>query len=246
VDASRIIAVIPARYQSTRFVGKPLADIGGKSMIQRVYEQAKKVASLAEVIIATDDSRIEKHAKSLGARVVMTGEQANGTGRCYEAIQKSREKADFILNIQGDEPFILPDQIDLLCKHLSHSTKIATMAKRITDSNVLFDPNVVKVTFNKLQRALYFSRSMIPFSRNTQKEICTEKTFFYKHIGVYAYQYDVLAQLVSLSATPLECTESLEQLRWLEHGFDIQIVTTLFESIGIDTPDDINKVLHLI
>jgi len=246
MGASRVIAVIPARYQSSRFVGKPLVDIGGKSMIQRVYEQAKKATSLSEVIVATDDRRIEDHAKGFGARVIMTGEQANGTARCYEAIQKSKEKTDFILNIQGDEPFILPEQIDLLCNSLSHSTKIATMAKRITDSNTLYDPNVVKLTFNTQQQALYFSRGIIPFSRESQKEICTESTFFYKHIGVYAYKYDVLSQLVSLTTTPLERAECLEQLRWMEHGFDIQIVTTVFESIGIDTPEDIQKVLHLI
>jgi len=246
VSKPSIIAVIPARYQSSRFLGKPLVDIGGKSMIQRVYEQAQKSNRLSKVIIATDDHRIQQHAQAFHAEVIMTKEHPNGTSRSWEAIEKSVSKADFILNIQGDEPFIEPAQIDQLCDALNPSIEIATMAKKISDLPTLFDPNTVKVVFNKQHRALYFTRSTIPYCRDTAKQAYLQKTNFYKHIGIYAYQYDVLSKLVKLKASSLEEAECLEQLRWIEHGFDIQMVCTDYESIGIDTPEDIKKVSHLI
>jgi len=239
-----ILAIIPVRYHSTRFPRKALVDIGGKSMVQRVYEQAKKSQFLKKVIVATDDERIADHVQKFDGEVILTGEHHNGTSRCWEAAKKSGVIADFVLNIQGDEPFIQPEQIDQLCNGLTMDVKIASMAKRIRDERTLLDPNCVKVVLNKNKEALYFSRATIPHVRSIDKEKWIGEITFYKHIGLYAYQYHTLSQLVKLPKTELEQAENLEQLRWIYHGFKIQMIVTKLESIGIDRPEDVDKAIR--
>lgn len=240
------IGIIPARYASTRFPGKPLAIIGDKPMIQHVYEQAKK--ALEKVVVATDDQRIYDCVKQFGGEVVMTSpHHPCGTNRCYEAYQKyagtPREDV-VVINIQGDEPFIQPDQIELLkgC----FPTEIATLVKAFSPTDelaALQNPNSPKVVLGN-GRALYFSRSVIPYMRGVEESKWLEEaerrgTPFYKHIGMYAYRSDVLEKLVSLPQSPLEKTESLEQLRWLEAGYEIRVAVTDTQTIGIDTPEDL-------
>jgi 3-deoxy-manno-octulosonate cytidylyltransferase (CMP-KDO synthetase) len=239
-----ILGVIPARYASTRFPAKPLTDIGGKSMIQRVCEQVKKSKLITEVVVATDHNEIFNHVKSFGGNVCMTKEShASGTDRCYEALLLQKSKFDYVINIQGDEPFIQPGQIDLLANQLDGKTEIATLVKKIEDHEQLFNPNVVKAVVDKNNVALYFSRSPIPHVRNTQEKEWLTRATFYKHIGMYAYRADILKQLTSLPQSSLEKAESLEQLRWLENGFRITVAETHVETIGIDTPEDLNKAL---
>lgn len=242
-----ILGIIPARYASTRFPAKPLADIGGKSMIQRVYEQVKKSALINEVVVATDHSEIFNHVQSFGGQVCMTKEShVSGTDRCYEALTLQQKKFDYVINIQGDEPFIQPDQIDLLARQLDGVTEIGTLVKKIEAEEQLFNPNVVKAIVSAKNEALYFSRSTIPHLRNIpEKEWLTKQTF-YKHIGMYAYRTDILKQLTNLSVSSLEKAESLEQLRWLENGFRIKVAETLTESLGIDTPEDLQKALEYL
>ncbi len=232
-----ILAVIPARFASTRFPGKPLVDIDGMSMIQRVYVQAKKVTAFNTVIVATDDERIYNHVRSFGGDVMMTSPlHVSGTDRIGEVCRNIAEQPDVIVNIQGDEPFIQPEQLMLLLTAFNdHSTEIATLVKKIEQQEEIENPNVVKVVFSTHHKALYFSRSGIPFPRNI-------KTDYYKHIGIYAYREAILHQLTQLSPTPLEQSESLEQLRWLENGFTIKVVPTTIDTIGIDTPDDLSKI----
>jgi len=239
-----ILAVIPARYASTRFPAKPLTDIGGKSMIQRVYEQVKSSKLVNEIVVATDHSEIFNHVKSFQGNVCMTKEShASGTDRCYEALTLQKNKFDYVINVQGDEPFIQPDQIDRLAKLLDGKTEIATLVKKIDNKEQLFNPNVVKAVVGKSNIALYFSRSPIPHIRNVQESDWLVKSTFYKHIGMYGYRSDILKQLTSLPMSSLEKAESLEQLRWLENGFSISVAETQTESIGIDTPDDLKKAL---
>lgn len=235
-----ILAVIPARYDSSRFPGKPLADIGGKSMIQRVYEQAKSVDILDRVIIATDDSRIFEHAQKFGAEVMMTSNNhINGTERIAEVVRNLDQEFDAVINIQGDEPFIQPKQIALLCDIIESSdSPIASLCKEIIDDQELESPNTVKVVMNKEQKALYFSRFPIPFRRN--KESIKQ---YYKHIGMYAFKSKLLNKLIELPVSQLELAESLEQLRWLDSGFSIAMGITDCDSIGIDTPEDLIKAL---
>ena len=233
----KIIAVIPARFASTRFPGKPLVDIQGMSMIQRVYMQAKKVAEFSSVIVATDDERIFHHVQAFGGEVVMTSpNHISGTDRIGEVLNRLTDSPDVVVNIQGDEPFIQPEQLQLLLSAFhDHTTQIATLVKQITSPAEIENPNLVKVVFSNHHKALYFSRSVIPFARNVSSH-------YYKHIGIYAYREDVLHQLTQLSPTPLEQAESLEQLRWMENGFSITVVPTEIETIGIDTPEDLNKI----
>lgn len=239
-----ILGIIPARYASTRFPGKPLADIGGKSMIQRVYEQVKKSKLIAEVIVATDNQQIMDHVTQFGGRVRMTKEShASGTDRCYEALTLQKAQFDYVINIQGDEPFIQPEQIDLLAGLLDGKTEIATLVKKIEDSEQLFNPNVVKAVVASNGETLYFSRSTVPHIRNTPEKDWLNKHTFYKHIGMYAYRTDVLKKLTALPVSPLEKAESLEQLRWLENGFRIKVAETKTETIGIDTPEDLNRAV---
>ena len=240
----RILGVIPARYASTRFPAKPLVDIGGQSMIQRVYNQAKKSISLTKVIVATDHAKIFEHVKSFGGDVCMTSEShASGTDRCFEVLKKETEQFDYVINIQGDEPFIAPQQIDLLASLLDGKTELATLSKKIEDKEQLFSPNIVKIVLDKDSKALYFSRSIIPHIRNIAQDQWLSNHTFYKHIGMYAYRADILEQITNLKIASLEKAESLEQLRWLENSYSIKIAETLEETIGIDTPEDIEKAI---
>lgn len=243
---NNILGLIPARYASSRFPGKPLADIGGKLMIQRVYEQASKV--LPDVYVATDDERIENAVKSFGGRVVMTATtHQSGTDRCAEAIQNvevaTGKQYSAVINIQGDEPFISPVQIELLASaFLNPSTEIATLVKIADNSQDLFNPNKPKVVVSAQGNALYFSRSPIPYLRGIEEEQWHKKHTFYNHIGLYGYRSDVLAKITKLDRGTLEKCESLEQLRWLENGYQIAVMETELESLSIDTPEDLQAL----
>jgi 3-deoxy-manno-octulosonate cytidylyltransferase (CMP-KDO synthetase) len=234
-----IIGIIPARYASTRFPGKPLIDIGGKSMIQRVYEQCKKAELLTDVIVATDDERIAKHVAQFNGKVVLTSNQhQSGTDRCAEVIREYKGQCDIVINIQGDEPFINPNQIDALCTAFEQpNTQLATMKKKLVNETDIQNPNVVKVISNTKGLAVYFSRSPIPYRRNPEAGIT-----YYKHIGIYGYRKQALLEITNLPLSPLEQAESLEQLRWLEYGYTISLVETNQENIAIDTPDDLLRV----
>ena len=241
----KVLGVIPARYASSRFPGKPLVDIQGKTMIQRVYEQAMKAKSLSKVIVATDDERIFNHVKSFKGEVMMTSDvHQSGTDRCAEVInQLSSEAFDAVVNIQGDEPFINPSQIDSVVEVLKKEQfMIATLVKRVHTEGVIHNPNIVKAVFSSEGKALYFSRSPIPYLRNTPTDEWLSKGEFYKHIGLYAYKSAVLKEIALLPPSRLEQLESLEQLRWLENGYAIGIAETDLETIGIDTPEDLLKV----
>jgi 3-deoxy-manno-octulosonate cytidylyltransferase (CMP-KDO synthetase) len=241
----KIIGLIPSRYASTRFHAKPLVDIKGKSMIQRVYEQVSKAQSVAAVVVATDHREIFDHVVSFGGKVCMTKDShVSGTDRCYEALTLQKEKFDYVINIQGDEPFIQPAQIDLLASKLNGMTEIATLVKALTTREELFNPNLVKAVVSNKQEALYFSRSPVPHVRNTPEEAWLSKHVFFKHIGMYAYRSDILAELTRLPVSSLEKAESLEQLRWLENGYKISIAETQTETFGIDTPDDLEKAIQ--
>ncbi|MCC9168396.1 3-deoxy-manno-octulosonate cytidylyltransferase [Pontibacter harenae] len=242
-----ILGIIPARYASTRFPGKPLVDIQGKSMIQRVYEQAKQAQSLAEVLVATDDERILNHVQGFGGKAILTAEHhQSGTDRCYEALRLHGHPFSHVINIQGDEPFIKPEQIDLLASCLKNSdAQLATLIKKVNNAEELFNPNSPKVVVNKANEAIYFSRQPIPYCRNIPNDIWHQQHTYYKHIGIYAYRTDVLEQITQLPPSPLELAESLEQLRWIENGFRILTAVTEFETFGIDTPEDLEKVKDL-
>ena len=242
----KILGIIPSRYASTRFPGKPLAVIDGKSMIQRVYEQASKSALLSKVIVATDDSRIFEHVQDFGGNVAMTSKNhTNGTLRCWEVVEQSDGNYDIIVNIQGDEPFIDPEQIDQVAGLFKNNeVEIGTLVKKIKSEEELFNPNVVKAVFDQQKKALFFSRQTIPFLRGIPQEEWITKHNFYKHIGIYAYRFDVLEKIVKLKPTELEKAESLEQLRWLENGFKINVQITEKEAISIDTPEDLLKLTN--
>lgn len=243
----KILGIIPARYSSTRFPAKPLVDIGGKSMIQRVYEQVSKASSITDIVVATDHEDIFNHVQNFKGHVCMTSEtHASGTDRCYEALMLQSNAYDYVINIQGDEPFIQPEQIDLLASRLDGITEIATLVKAIDRPEVLINFNVVKAVINKRGEALYFSRSTIPHIRNTPQEDWINKHVFLKHIGMYAYRTDILEHLTKLPVSILETAESLEQLRWLENGFKIMVAETNQETIGIDTPDDLQLALDYL
>lgn len=242
----KFIGIIPARFASTRFPGKPLADIFGKSMIQRVCEQTSK--AIDTVWVATDDERIYDAVRAFGAKAVMTANTHNsGTDRLAEAIEKImvEENAvfDVIVNIQGDEPFIRPEQLEQVKNCFSEKeTRIATLVKIITDPSDIFNPNIPKVIINNNYEALFFSRSPIPHIRGFDRINWIKEHKFYKHIGIYAYQYEALKQITRLGQSPLEKAESLEQLRWLENSFRIKVAVTNYETIAIDTPQDIEKI----
>lgn len=237
------IAIIPARFQSTRFPGKPLAILGGKPIIQWVYENAKK--ALNDVYVATDDKRIFETVEAFGGKAVYTSpNHQSGTDRCAEAAQKVAEELSFdvVINIQGDEPFIRPEQIEgLKACFISPETEIATLIKPITHAAEITNINRPKVVVNKNREAMYFSRSPIPFVRDARPDEWINRHTFYSHIGMYAYRYDVLLKLTQLPAGILEKAESLEQLRWLENGYRIKTAQTSFENIGIDTPEDLEE-----
>ncbi len=212
-------------------------DIAGKTLIQRVYEQARKAQALADVIVATDDERIKEEVVRFGGKAVLTAAtHPSGTDRCFEALQSTGAAFDAVVNIQGDEPFILPAQIDAVCDLLKISgTQLATLVRGGSASWNVQDPNKVKVTFNKRMEALYFSRSPIPFDRSESEPQ------YYQHIGIYGYRAEVLAKLVELAPSALEKAESLEQLRWLENGHVIKLGITSLESMGVDTPNDLER-----
>ena len=242
----KFIAIIPARYASTRFPGKPLANMDGKPMIQRVYEQVKK--SISDVYVATDDERILKAVESFGGKAVMTSvDHRSGTDRCNEAYHKIGEAFDAVLNIQGDEPFIYPEQINLLkACFTDDSVEIATLVKPFEVKGglaALQNPSTPKVVLSKKKEAIYFSRSIIPFLRDVEKEDWLKEHVFYKHIGIYGYRTDVLQEITELSPGVLEQAESLEQLRWIENGYKIKVGVTTHETIGLDTPEDMENAI---
>jgi 3-deoxy-manno-octulosonate cytidylyltransferase (CMP-KDO synthetase) len=236
----RITGIIPARYGSSRFPGKPLADIHGKSMIQRVYEQCKKTSVLQEVIVATDDARIEAHVKSFGGKVILTSpEHQSGTDRCAEIA--AGLDCDAVINIQGDEPFIDPAQVELLASAFENSnTQIASLVKKITSAADVANPNVVKAVLNLQNEAIYFSRSAVPYNRTPGNEVT-----YYKHIGIYGYRKQVLLHITRLPVSTLEKAESLEQLRWIENGYRIALRETDLETLAVDTPEDLQRILAL-
>lgn len=242
----KYIGIIPARYSSTRFPAKPLAILGGMTVIERVYRQVE--ALLDSVVVATDDERIFQKVESFGGKVVMTStEHRSGTDRCYEALTKVGENDyDVVINIQGDEPFIQPEQIRgvMSCFENDGHTDIATLVKPFVLSDgieALENPNSPKVVVGKNMEALYFSRSVIPYLRGYDKSEWLARHTFFKHIGLYAYKANVLKEITKLAQTPLELAESLEQLRWLENGYNIKVAQTDIETIGIDTPEDLQK-----
>lgn len=240
----RILGLIPARYASTRFPGKPLIDIHGKSMIQRVYEQASKSATLSDVAVATDDERIRAHVEEFGGKVIMTANtHQSGTDRCAEAARQL-PGFDVIINIQGDEPYIDSRQIDLLGQCFSDpQTELATLVKIINSSEELHNVNSPKVILNRHSEALYFSRTPIPYLRDRKSDSWISEHTFYKHIGVYGYRADILQAVTKLPVSLLEKAESLEQLRWLENGYKIKVAVTDIETRAIDTPEDLKTVL---
>jgi 3-deoxy-manno-octulosonate cytidylyltransferase (CMP-KDO synthetase) len=234
----KILGIIPARYGSTRFEGKPLALINGKMMIQRVYEQACKADRLSEVVVATDDERIYNAVLGFGGKAVMTStNHKSGTDRCREVVDKVGAGFEAVINIQGDEPYINPLQINQIAELISDKdTPIASLCKPVHDAEELVSPNAVKVVFDKNGKALYFSRFAIPYLRNK-----VERTF-YKHIGIYAYKTLTLREISALPQSGLELAESLEQLRWLENGYTVRMGVTEFESFSVDVPEDITKI----
>lgn len=240
----KILGVIPARFESTRFPGKVLADINGHSMVERVYKRAVQSRHLSKVIIATENDQVVSAVQGFGGEAVMTDpNHASGTDRCFEALQKQDDTYDYVINIQGDEPFINPGQIDELAALLNGQAELATLIKKITTNDELFNMGEVKTVFNKDMEALYFSRQPIPYMRSIAELDWLQHEEYYKHIGIYAYRSDILEQISTLPVSNLEKAESLEQLRWLENGFKIKLATTEYESVCIDTREDLEKVL---
>jgi len=240
------IGIIPSRYASTRFPGKPLADIFGKPMIQRVYEQAAK--AIDTVFVATDDTRIFRAVEAFGGRAVMTSPDHNsGTDRCAEAVLRAESATgksfSAVVNIQGDEPFTEPAQLQLLMSCFSSKdTEIATLVRPVASAEELADPNRPKVVVGSHGEALYFSRAAIPYLRGKQPGTWHQHHPFYLHIGIYAYRRDILQKITALPQSPLELAESLEQLRWIENGYRIAVRETRHDSFGIDTPEDLKRL----
>ena len=238
------IGIIPARYASTRFPGKPLAMLGGMTMIERVYRQVSK--ALDRVVVATDDDRIMAAVEAFGGKAVMTStEHRSGTDRCQEAYLKNGGGEDVIINIQGDEPFIQPDQLQAIMACFDdEGTDIATLVRPFAPNrpySELENPNSPKVVLDSQMRARYFSRSVIPYIRGREREEWPKATQYYTHVGMYAYSANVLAEITRLPQSPLELAESLEQLRWLENGYTIKAGITNTATIGIDTPEDLQR-----
>lgn len=233
----KILGIIPSRYNSSRFLGKPLLDLEGKSMVQRVYEQAQK-SILEQIIVATDDERIYNAVLSFGGKAIMTSsEHSSGTERCFEALQKMEENFDGVINIQGDEPFIHPEQIQKIVHCLKQKkTQIATLGKAISRKKDVLDVNSPKVFFNEEMFATSFERE-VDFDKNTQ---------YYHHVGIYGYTIKALANITKLYPTKNEIEKRLEQLRWLDNGYNIRVELTQHESFSIDTPEDVKKIAHLL
>ncbi len=242
------IGIIPARYASTRLPGKPLVDLGGQTMIERVVRQAQK-SSLSRVVVATDDERILAHVRGFGGEAVLTNpDHPSGTDRVRDAYEQLGAAADCIVNIQGDEPFIHPSQIDALVQLFAapEPPALATLVKPVVSEEELFSPHLPKVVLDGRGRALYFSRHPLPYQRQHPESEWLSHHRYLRHIGLYAYRPDVLRAITQLPPSPLELAESLEQLRWLEAGYAIQTAETELETIGIDTPEDVEKALRLI
>lgn len=238
------LAIIPARYASTRFPAKPLAMLGGKLIIERVYRQVQQ--AIDDVVVATDDERIMRAVESFGGRAVMTStEHRSGTDRCYEALTKVGGSYDIVINVQGDEPFIQPEQIrSLVACFVDPATDIATLVKPFTVEDgieALENPNSPKVVVSRDMKAIYFSRSVIPYMREVPREEWLSHHTYYKHIGMYSFRAKTLGEVTALPQSSLELSEKLEQLRWLENGYRIGVGITTIETIGIDTPDDLRR-----
>ena len=249
----KFIGIIPARYESSRFPGKPLHLICGKSMIQRVYEQCKLAGVLDEIVIATDDERIVQHVKGFGGNVVLTSASHKcGTERCNEAISILNndgiyDNEDVVINIQGDEPLINPEQISLVSSCFNKKgVALATLAKKISNSTDIFNPNTIKVVFNNFNEAVYFSRSPIPYQRGIIEKEWINSGNYYKHIGIYAYKVGMLKKITKFAQTKLELSESLEQLRWLENGLIINVAITEHDSHSVDVPEDVATIEEMI
>ena len=245
---NKFIGIIPARYASSRFPGKPLADIGGMTMIERVYRQVCK--ELDEVYVATDDNRIYDAVTAFGGKVVMTSaNHKSGTDRVNEAYQTIDTEANIVINIQGDEPFVAPEQIaEIKSCFDDETTQIATLARQYDKSGGFeggFDPNKVKVIFDKSNYAIYFSRAILPYVRNYKWQEWLDNRDFFIHVGMYAYRSEVLNQITQLPQSSLEIAESLEQLRWIENGYKIKVAITDSPTIGIDTPEDLEKAKQM-
>ena len=235
----KVIGIIPSRYDSKRFPGKPLVDILGKSMIQRVHEQCVKSSSLSDLIVATDDERIYKHVLNFGGKAMMTSkEHESGTERCNEVAQNLNKPFDIIINIQGDEPFINPLQIDEIIQLFADSeVQIGTLAKKIYDIKILQDENTPKAIFDKERNAINFCRKILQKSSDN---------IYYKHVGIYAYKKNILEEICRLPKSQNEIQERLEQLRWLDNGYEIKVGITSYESISVDSPEDIVKIEQLM
>lgn len=242
------LGLIPARYASTRFPGKPLVDLGGQTMIQRVVQQARR-AGLARVVVATDDDRIADHVRGFGGEVVLTrADHPSGTDRLAEAYETLGADFDVVVNIQGDEPFIRPEQIAAVldCFARDPAAELATLVRRIDSAENLFSPHVVKCVQDAHGRALYFSRQPIPYQRDRPAAEWLGHHAYWQHLGLYAYRPATLRRITQLPPSSLERTESLEQLRWLENGLPIHVAITEFASIGIDTPEDLARARQLL
>ncbi len=246
----KILGIIPARYASTRFPGKPLALIEGKPMVQHVYERTCSSGAVDHTIVATDDERIANCVLSFGGKVMMTSDKhRSGTDRCSEVVSSLGEQGaqyDVIINIQGDEPFVDSSQLQTLADVFRHdaNTQIATLKKEITDLDLLLSPNSVKVICNQHGQALYFSRQPLPYIRNVESAQWLQHNTFYKHIGIYAFRRDTLLKVAALPQSPLELCESLEQLRWIENGLPIAVRETTVENASIDTLEDLQELIN--
>lgn len=237
----KVLGIIPARYGSSRFPGKPLIDIAGKTMIQRVYEQASKSILITDLIVATDDVRIEEEVKRFGGNAIMTSsDHQNGTERCGEVIQHYSD-IDVVINIQGDEPLIQPQQLDLVLELFNDddaAIEIGTLVKKLNDPSEIENPNRIKVVLDQDKNALYFSRMAIPYNKTGMQH--------YKHIGIYAWRYETLQELLELEPCELEKAESLEQLRWMFNGYSIRTAETETETPNVDTPEDVQSVIRAL
>lgn len=245
------IAIIPARWASSRFPGKPLADIGGKPMIERVYRRVEAALGAGAVAVATDDMRIIEAVEAFGGCAVMTSaDHRSGTDRCYEAYCRLGSRADVVINVQGDEPFVDPSQIKQLTGCFDDpEVRIATLVRRFDPSlgvEALFNPNTPKVVLDNHKNALYFSRSVIPYLRGVEREDWAAGATYYTHVGMYGYRAVTLSEIVRLPQSALEIAESLEQLRWLSNGYKIRTALTDCRTIGIDTPEDLDAALCLL
>jgi 3-deoxy-manno-octulosonate cytidylyltransferase (CMP-KDO synthetase) len=249
----KFIGIIPARYASSRFPGKALFVIEGKTMIQRVYEQAKKANILDDVYVATDDTSIENHVKNFGGKAIMTSfDHQCGTDRCHEAFQLINKDGkyngnDVVINIQGDEPLINPEQIEKVASCFKNKeVEIATLVRKMDNTDDLVSPTVMKVVCDKNKRAMYFSRSPIPYFRGLDQSQWLKKHTYYQHVGIYAYRASVLDKIHLLPPSSLEQTESLEQLRWLENGYSVYVEVTEYSSHSVDVPSDVNKIIQIL